>query len=162
LNIVHRVASLRRLLEYIPDDDTTQELAYNILSSLLHGRAKPTYKDDTELSIEEIKSGEEFIKHYITDFEYTHYSTNVFTKDNLLKSFSEENCSYSRLQVFRVLLEVLDLRPQINDPLLKYINEQFHVENDYMFDLDFMKYDLVPEFIIPKCSEYLKKEGLIS
>lgn len=162
LNIVHRVASLRRLLEYIPDDDTTQELAYHILSSLLHGRAKPTYKDDTELNIEEIKSGEEFIKQYITDFEYTHYSTNVFTKDNLLKSFNEENCSYSRLQIFRVLLEVLNLRPQINDPLLKYINEQFHVENDYMFDLDFMKYDLVPEFIIPKCSEYLKREGLIS
>ena len=162
LNIVHRIASLRRLLEYIPDNDTTQELAYHILSSLLHGRAKPTYKDDTELNIEEIKSGEEFIKQYIADFEYTHYSTNVFIEGNLLKSFNEENCSYSRLQIFRVLLEVLNLRPQINDPLLKYINEQFHVENDYMFDLDFMKYDLVPEFIIPECSEYLRRKGLIS
>ncbi|GAH84463.1 unnamed protein product, partial [marine sediment metagenome] len=30
LNIVHRVASLRRLLEYITDDDTSQELAYHI------------------------------------------------------------------------------------------------------------------------------------
>jgi len=162
LNIVHRVASLRKLLEHMPNDDTVQELAYNILSSLLHGRVKPTYIDDTELSIEEIKSGEEFVKQYIADFEYTHYSTSVFTKDNLLKNFNEEDCSYSRLQVFRVLLEVLNLRPQINDPLLKYIDEQFHVENDYMFDLDFMKYDLVPEFIIPKCSEYLKREGLIS
>ena len=77
MNIVHRVSSLRKLLEHIPNDDTVQELAYNILSSLLHGRVKPTYIDDTELSIEEIKLGEEFIKQYIADFEYTHYSTSV-------------------------------------------------------------------------------------
>jgi len=162
LNKVHRVASLRKLLEYMPNDETVQELAYYILSSLLHGRMKPTRIDDTELSIEEIESGEEFVKRYIADFEYTHYSTSVVTEDNLLKSFNEEGCSYSRLQVFRVLLGILNLRQHIDDPLLKYIDEKFHMENDYMFDLDFMKYDLVPEFIIPKCSEYLKSAGLIS
>lgn len=164
LNIVHRVVSLRRLVEHMPNDDTEYELAFHILSSLLHVRAKPTYKDKerTELSIEEIKAGEEFIKQYITDFEYTHYLTTVFTKDNLLKSFNEEKCSYSRLQVFRVLLDVHNLRGQITDPLLKYIDEQLHIENDYMFDLDFMKYDLVPEFITQKCSAYLERAGLIS
>jgi hypothetical protein len=62
-----------------------------------------------------------------------------------------------------VLLEVLALRLKIqDDALLKYIDEQFHVENDYMFSLDLMKYDLVPDFVIPKCLEFLKKEGLIS
>jgi len=98
----------------------------------------------------------------IADFSYILYSTTIFTKDNLLKVFNEDTNSYSRLQVFRVLIEVLKLRSQIEDPLLKYIDEQFHVENDYMFGLDFMKYDLVPEFVIPKCSEYLRNEGLIS
>jgi len=165
LNIVHRIASLRRLLEHMPEDDNAQKLAYNILSSLFHAREKPTFKDkdNTELNIEEIKLGEELIKQHITDFDYTHYLTNIFTKENLLNSFNnEEDCSYSRLQIFRVLLEVLNLRQQIDDPLLKYIDEQFHIENDYMFDLDFTKYDLVPDFIIPKCSKYLKRKGLIS
>jgi ABC-type dipeptide/oligopeptide/nickel transport system ATPase subunit len=162
LNIVHRVASLRKLFEHIPSSNPAQDQAYDLLSCLLHGRTKPTRKDGTELSDEQITSGEEFIAGYIMDFKYTHYSTNVFTRDSLLKIFNEETNSYSRLQVFRVLLEALDLRSKIEDPLLKYIDEQFHVENDYMFDLDFMKYDIVPDFVIPKCCEHLRKERLIS
>jgi len=65
LNIVHRVASLRKLLEHMPGDDAAQGLAYNILSCLLHGKAKPTYVSDIELSVEEVKSGENFITQYI-------------------------------------------------------------------------------------------------
>jgi len=165
LNKIHRVASLRKLLELMPNNDPAQNIACNLLSCLLHGKTKPSYKDEagTELTDEEIKSGEEFIKQYIADFEYTNYSTNVFTKDYLLKIFNEDRNSYVRLLVFRVLLAVLNLRSQINDdPLLKYIDEQFHIENDYLFGLNFMKYDIVPDFVIPKCIEYLKKEHLIS
>ncbi len=166
LHIVHRVVSLRKLLEHMPNDDTAQKLACCILSSLLHGRVKPTYTDSkTELSIEEIKLGERLIKEYIANFEYTHYSTSVFTENNLLKSFKDEQNSYIRLQVFRVLVAVLGQRKKIkteDDPLLKYIDEQFHVENDYIFSLDLMKYDIVPDFVIPKCIEFLENEHLIS
>ena len=162
LNIVHRVASLRKLIEHIPDSDSAQDPAYDLLSCLLHGREKPTRKDGTELNTEQITLGEEFIRKYIKDFKYTYYATNIFTRDNLLKLFNEETNSYFRLQVFRVLLDVLNLRHKIDDPLLKYIDEQLHVENDYMFGLDFMKYDIVPDFVIPKCCECLKKEQLIS
>ena len=49
-----------------------------------------------------------------------------------------------------------------DDPLLKYIDEQFHVENDYMFSLDLMKFDIVPDFVIPKCTEFLAKEHIAS
>jgi len=160
-----RVASLRKLLDHIPNDDIAQKLAYDILSSLLHGRVKPTYSDnETELSIEEIKLGEVLINDYIDNFEYTHYSTGAFTETNLLKSFKEEQNSYIRLQVFRVLVAVLCQRNKIkteDNPLLKYIDEQFHVENDYMFGLDLMKYDVVPDFVIPKCIEFLEKEHIV-
>ena len=163
LNEIHRIASLRKLLEHMPDGGAPKILAYNLLSCLLHGKTNPTRKDGNELTTDEIKLGEEFIKQYITDFEYGKYSTNVFTKDHLQKIFGEEKNSYLRLQVFRVLLTVLNLRPQIkDDPLLKYIDEQFHIENDYMFSFDFMKYDIVPDFVIPKCIEYLKGEHLIA
>jgi len=47
LNIVHRVASLRKLVEHSPDDDETSKLAYHILASLLHGKPEPDYGDDT-------------------------------------------------------------------------------------------------------------------
>jgi len=80
-----------------------------------------------------------------------------------MKIITDEQNPYFRLQAFRVLLAVLDLKAKINDDtLMKYIDEQFHVENDYMFTLDFVKYDTVPDFVIPKCLEFLKKEDLIS
>ena len=58
---------------------------------------------------------------------------------------------------------MLHLKSKISDDaLMKYIDEQFHVENDYMFTLDLEKYDTVPDFVIPKCLEFLRKESLIS
>ena len=86
----------------------------------------------------------------------------MFTKEYLLKLFDEEKNPYFRLQVFRVLISELDLRTKIDDPLLKYIDEQFHPENDYMFYLDFMKYDIVPDFVTSKCIDYLRKELLVA
>ncbi len=161
LNKIHRVASLRKLVEHMPMG-TSQDLAYNLLSCLLHGTTIPGCKDGTPFSAEEIKTGEAFIQQYIADFEYSTYSSNIFTKDFLLKLFNEENNSYFRLQVFRVLITILRLKPRIqDDPLLKYIDEQFHIENDYIYYLDFMKYDIVPDFVIPKCIDFLKSENLI-
>jgi len=162
LNKIHRVASLRKLLNYLPSEGLGQDRAYNLLSCLMHGRTKPCLINGTELTGEEIKLGEEFIKPYIIDFKYTGYSTKIFSKDNLLKIYVEENNSYLRLQIFRILLDMLDLRTKIQDDiLLKYVDEQFHVENDYMFSLDFVKYNLVPNFVVPKCTAFLINEHLI-
>ena len=67
------------------------------------------------------------------------------------------------MPVFRILIKVLNLKSKIDDDvLMKYINEQFHIENDYIFNLDYSKYDIVPDFVIPKCDEFLIKEKLIS
>jgi len=49
----------------------------------------------------------------------------------------------------------------LDDTLLKYIDEQFHVENDYMFCLDLTKFDIVPGFVIPKCEAFLRSQGVI-
>jgi len=163
LNIVHRVASLRKLVEHSPDDDETSKLTYHILASLLHGKPEPDDGDDTKLTTAEITSGEMFIKKYIDDFNCSEYTKKMFTKDKLLQCFKEEENPYVRLQIFRVLVEVLGLRTRIEDnPLLKYIDEQFHVENDYMFGLDLLKYDIVPDIFIPKCIKFLEDEHILS
>jgi hypothetical protein len=163
LNTVHRVASLRKLLEHMPDDGSGHNEAYNLLSCLLHGRTSPSHKDHSPMTGGEIKAGEGLIRTYITDFSYSAYFTQAFTKEPLLKFFTEEKNPYFRLQSFRVLVEALNLKAKIgDDTLMKYVDEQFHVENDYIFALDFVKYDTVPEFVIPKCLEFLKREKLIA
>ena len=164
LNIVHRVASLRKLVEHSPDDDETSKLVYHILASLLHGKPEPDYGDDTrKLTTAEVASGETFIKNYIDDFNYSDNINNIFTKDNLLQCFKEEENPYVQLQIFRVLVKMTGLRTRIEDnPLLKYIDEQFHVENDYMFSLDLLKYDIVPDSFIQKCIKFLEEEHIVS
>lgn len=163
LNIIHRIVCLRKLVEHMPSVDDSHYDAYNLLSCLMHGRQKPIFADGTDLTQEQIGSGEELIKQYISDFEYNTYSNNIFTKDYLLVKYSKETNSYFRIQVFRALIDVLGLKPKIDDDtLLKYVNEQFHIENDYIYSLDYTKYDIVPGYFILKCDEFLKKEGIIS
>ena len=162
LNVVHRIASLRKYLEHVPNEDKGHQMAYELLSCLIHGKQKPTYIDEMELTATDITEGEKYIKDYISDFSYKSYSENLFSIDNLLKDFVRETNSYVKLQIFRVILAITKLRNKIEDPLLKYIDEQFHIENDYMFTLDYMKYDMVPVYIIPKCCDFLRSKNLIT
>jgi hypothetical protein len=105
----------------------------------------------------EVSVGEDYIKEFISDFSYKKYHNDSFTKDNLLNQFYIESNSYFKLQIFRVILAVYNLRSKIqNDSLIKYIDEQFHVENDSIYYLNLTKFDLVPDFVIPTCEQFLK------
>jgi ABC-type dipeptide/oligopeptide/nickel transport system ATPase subunit len=161
LNMIHRITSIRKLLEHTKSS-LNNEASYNIISSVLHGKAKPTYQDDTEMSADEIINGETYIKKYIPDFIYAKSYNDFFQKDILIKQFISEKNSFFKLQIFRVILSVCNLRSKIqNDSLIKYIDEQFHVENDNIYYLNSTKYDLVPDFVIPACKQFLITEKII-
>ncbi|MFC2006565.1 AAA family ATPase [Chloroflexota bacterium] len=164
LNVIHRMACLRKLLDSTPKDNDRTVNAYHLLSSLFHLRQEPTLQDNvTKLTHDQIKQGEEFIRQYISDFRYSEYSKKILDKEYLLKSFDSETKPYIRLQIFRMLLLTFDIKSKISDDaLVKYIDEQLHIENDYLFSLDFLKYDIVPDFVIPRCSNFLKKECKIT
>jgi ABC-type molybdenum transport system ATPase subunit/photorepair protein PhrA len=160
LNGVHRVTSLRKLIEHTPPSQS-QSMAYNLLSCLLHGKSIPTFVDETPMLQGQIQEAENYIKDFIGDFAYTFYYADLFTKEKLASLYVAEQNDYFKLQVFRVLIEVSGTRSRLGDPILKYIDEQFHVENDYVYYLDFSKYNLVPSFVLPRCTEFLQKEKII-
>ena len=161
LNPIHRFTCIRKLLEHT-NSNIRNDTSYNVISSLLHGKEKPTYRDDSELNASEVSEAEIFIKEFISDFSYTQYCNDNFAKENLLNQFSAEDNNYFKLQIFRVILGVYNLRSKIqNDSLIKYIDEQFHVENDSIYYLNLTKYDLVPDFVIPTCEQFLKDEGIL-
>lgn len=161
LNMIHRVVCIRKLLEHTRDD-LRNEASYNIISSLLHGREEPTYQDNTKMLAAEISKGEEYIKIFIPEFLYSKFHKDIFQKDALIKQFVSENNSYFKVQIFRVILKVFCLKSKLdNAPLVKYIDEQFHVENDSIYYLNLTKFDLVPDFVIPACTQYLIDEKLL-
>jgi len=161
INKIHRLACIRKLIEHT-NSEPLDSVAYTLISSLMHGLENPLYLDDSPVEQEGLVDGENFIKSFISDFSYDNYITDVFSRSNLLALYESESNSYFQLQVFRVLVEIFNLRKKINDnPLIKFIDEQFHVENDYIFQLDYKKYDCVPEYIKTKCTTFLVTEGVI-
>lgn len=160
LNKVHRVTSLRKLVEHTARS-REEALAYNVLSCLLHLKPVPSYVGDTLIDPLDVAMAETYVRTFIPDFSYAAYLAAYFTQTELAKTFATETNEYFKVQVFRILLEIHELRSKIDDPLLKYIDEQFHVENDYVFFLNYTKYNTVPTFVVPKCEEFLKREGII-
>jgi energy-coupling factor transporter ATP-binding protein EcfA2 len=161
LNIIHRITCIRKLLEHT-NAKRDNDSSYNIISSLLHGRKEPAYLDGKKIETGEINKGETYIKEFITDFSYTKYYDEYFQKDKLISQFESEDSNYFKLQIFRVILGVLVLRTKLdNASLVKYIDEQFHVENDSIYYLNLTKYDLVPDFVIPECRKFLIDEKIL-
>lgn len=163
-NIISRICFLRKYLEHISTKKIKEEDAYNILSSIIHGdnlRKKIDNDHYVNLSIDEIKNGDEWIEQFIKDFDSQKILINYINNKYIFESFKTETNNYIKLQLFRVYLELSDNRYKLkekNSTLLKYIDEIYHIENDYIFSLDLMKFDIIPNFIINSINEFMSFE----
>ena len=153
IDTINKLIYLRRLLELNSDKD----LEWNLLSSLFHKKYPPTKRtEDNEVVMTEfeIEDAENKIKKYITDFNYEEQVHRV-NDTSLLKDLYH-NCpsNYEKMQLFRIIFENVEFDNQIDDSVFKhYINKTFHIENDYLFQLDPCDYDTVPQFIIDICDK---------
>ena len=43
------------------------------------------------------------------------------------------------------------------DVLVKFINESYHIENDYAYYLDMVKFETVPEYIVKAIDDYMER-----
>lgn len=161
LNIISRSVFARKYIECINvDNDEKYNLAYNILSSIIHDK-KPTKffgNDEIELTKEEISTGENVIKSLINEFD-TAEILNYINSKEILNLYNKEKNNYIRTQLFRIYIKIPDNKNKLEDKtLLKFVDEIYHIENDYMFSLDLIKFDMVPDFIIDKINDFMKEE----
>lgn len=164
INVISRINFLRKYIEHINFEKMEEKnIAYDILSSIIHGKLKPTKKinrdKEIELTEEEINKGETYIKGFIKDFNYKNIVEEKYTKESLINQFFEESNNYIKSQIFRTYLEITDERDDIEDDnLLKFIDEIYHIENDYIFSLDLIVFDTIPDYIMTKIEAYMKNE----
>ncbi|MNG40191.1 hypothetical protein D3C84_1286670 [compost metagenome] len=59
--------------------------------------------------------------------------------------------NYEKLHVYRIISEGADHA----DVVLKFINQTFHIENDYIYQLNPAKYQTVPQYVIDECDQYV-------
>ena len=162
INIVSRVAFLRKLCELNGRQGEWGE-AYEILSCLVHASgirrklANDTYvdMDDTE-----IESGMSKIKEFMPGFDFEEYKDSTYTISGIKTLYECENNAYLKIQLFRAICEIagdtIKLSP-FDDGWYKFIDETYHIENDYLHYLDILKFNIVPNYISNKVEEMMSK-----
>ena len=80
------------------------------------------------------------------------------TEEKLAELYFAETNDYLKIQLFRALFEVNPSREiKEEDVLVKFINESYHIENDYAYYLDMVKFETVPEYIVKAIDDYMER-----
>lgn len=127
-------------------------LEYNLLASLLHGRAVPNLKaKDRDMSAKEKADAESAIKTWIPSFDYDALVQNINNVEVMKAKFLETDVGYEKIQLFRII------KGKHQDHIIsKFINESYHIENEYVMQLNPHKFESVPEYVVAECTRVLQ------
>lgn len=151
MDSLNKLVYLRRLLEI----KNTDSLAWQLLSNIFHKREKPEYhfSDGTPTRLmtpEEIQDATNEIRtNYISDFDYDTEYQKTQNMTVLKELYQNSGSNYEKLQIYRIMFN----ENSSNSVIKKFVNETFHIENDYLFQLNPCEYDTVPQYIIDECDK---------
>jgi len=149
-SLVAKLVYLRRTYEIL----NSKGVAYQLVSNVLHRRQVPLiFEDGTEreMTPNEISAAETEIKVHVSDFDYS--DAIQLIRDNTAMIELYQSCvnNYEKLHIYRIISEDADH----SDVILKFINQAFHIENDYIYQLNPAKYQTVPQYVIDECDQYV-------
>jgi hypothetical protein len=101
----------------------------------------------------EIREGSIEIKKIIPAFDYDELLGIVTDSNKMIALYNDSGNNYEKLHLYRILFE--DNKGVESKIILKFINEAFHLENDYIYQLNPSKYQLVPQYVIDECDQYV-------
>ncbi|MCX9490614.1 AAA family ATPase [Vibrio cholerae] len=145
---------LRRYFEIVDDMGD----AYQVLSNLLHLRTLEEAIDTREdshpiMDTSKLDNGIARIASSITNFSYEETLARLKDKVSLRGIYDGCSSGYEKLQIFRLFEEV----EVENSVLQKFINETYHIENEYICQLD---PTLIPEYVVKSCDQCLVEAGI--
>lgn len=152
IDTLNKLIYLRRLLEIQNSDDG---LAWQLLSNVFHKRLKPEYHysdgtPDRLMTGEEIEIATEEIRDkYVNGFDYNVEYQKTQNIQVLRGLYKNSGSNYEKLQIYRIMFN----ENSSNSVIRKFVNETFHIENDYLFQLNPCEYDTVPQYIINECDK---------
>lgn len=133
---------------------------YDVLSSLLHLRDAPATKGEkgmlTPLSEEAREQAIVEIKQIIPDFNYDALLAELKDWEVLKGKFEDTDVGYEKVQIFRIASELGGDDVTTGDAAFKkFVNESYHIENEYVMQLNPREFDAVPEHVVQLCSALL-------
>lgn len=154
-NILNKLIYLRRLFEYQNEKGPT----WDLLSNIFHIREVPMKKADDgsmrPMTEEEVATATNCIKLHISDFNYQTVYHSLSSISSLISLYDSAETNYEKLQIYRLTQKInRDCEERV---IQKFINETYHVESDYIFQLDPRVYDTVPQYIIDICNQTINE-----
>jgi hypothetical protein len=146
---VYKIVYLRRYYEILDQ----RGLPYQLLSSLIHRRQIPTLISDDlhrEMTEDERIEAIQGIKSELPDFDYELVHSTLSDEALLMELYRSATNNYEKLHIYRMLGES-HLDVQKSDIINKFINQAYHVENDYIYQIDPAEYQTVPQYVIDEC-----------
>lgn len=152
---VIKLIYLRRHFE-IADDKGN---AYQVIFNVLHKRERaidsrePKGVGDNCPEMDSVKflNGCDEVSKYVNGFSYSDLLNRVTDVDAMKSLYSASENGYEKLQILRLL--ELDVE---NSVIQKFINETYHIENEFICQLDPAKFDTIPEYVVSECNQVLQ------
>ena len=72
----------------------------------------------------------------------------------MIEIYKNAKSGYEKVQIFRLLK---DGQMERGSAIKKYVDETFHVQNDYLFQLNPREYEIVPQHRMDFCDSEIEK-----
>ena len=102
------------------------------------------------MTAQEKQSAEEKIGIQITGFNYDSLLAQVCDDSTMVEKFNSSGAGYDKLQLFRIIKG-----KHKNNVIAKFVNETYHIENEYVMQLNPREFESVPEYVINECERLL-------
>lgn len=129
-------------------------IEYNLLASLFKKRLIPTMMingKSHDMTSQQKTEAEANVKAHIQTFDYQALVAQVSDIELMKKQYDGTEVGYEKIQLFRI---IHGSHP--DNIITKFINETYHIENEYVMQLNPSKFESVPEYVIEECSKLLQ------
>ena len=141
-NTISKLIYLRRLTEIIDGKSN----AWHLLSNLFHKRTNPTIADEA-MTEEAFSEATTKIRESVKAFDYDDLCMIVNDNAAMVALYHNANSNYEKLQIYRIIFDPTGEGHFVR----KFINETYHTENDYLFQLNPVRFNTIPSYIICEC-----------
>jgi hypothetical protein len=149
-----KLIHLRRYYEIVNE----KGLPYQLISNLLHKRATPFHSvsgQQVPLEQGDVDRATESIREHVKDFDYQQLLARISSAGQVRALYAQADSNYEKLQLFRIATG----EATGDSVLRKYINETFHIENDYVMQLNPCTFSTTPNYIVAKCDAEMEALG---
>lgn len=151
-HILNKLIYLRRRLEVARE----KELVFQVISNVLHKKQPPQIKGEVtrDMTAQELQDGSNEIAAEIPGFDYQTLLGLITDDKQMIDLYNDTASNYEKLHLYRIIFEGKDDLIG-SDIVKKFINEAFHIENDYIYQLNPREFQTVPHFVIEQCDHHV-------